>query len=232
MEYVSDVVQGFSLVLQVLLLSFLLLQNYYRKYSLLFGYRLTYLATSILEVALVHHFGTKLNSTYTFVYWTDEVALDLLQFLLVIALTYRAMEGNPARPAFGRFFAGVVVVMVLVPFLIFHHPLFSNRWFYQTSQLLNFGAGVMNLALWTALLGSRRRDPQLLVVSAGLGVAVTANAISYGIRVLGARGVPHRFADALNTAADLGSLVIWCWAFQPKKNDKPIQPVATQVLSK
>ncbi len=32
MEYVSDVVQGFSLVLQVLLLSFLLLQNYYRKY--------------------------------------------------------------------------------------------------------------------------------------------------------------------------------------------------------
>jgi hypothetical protein len=217
MWFVSDVVQGFSLVLQVLLLSFLLLQSYYRKYPLLFGYRLTYLATSILEVALVHHFGTRLNSTYTFVYWTDEVVLDLLQFLLVIALTYRAMEGNPSRPVFGRFFGLVVIIMVLVPLLIFRRPLFSNHWFYQTSQLLNFGAGVMNLALWTALLGSKRRDPQLLVVSAGLGLAVTANAISFGIRVLGAKGVPHRFADALSTAADLFSLVIWCWAFQPKR---------------
>ena len=114
MWFVSDVVQIFSLVLQVVLLSFLLLQSYYRKYPLLFGYRLTYLATSILEVALVHHFGTKTNPTYTIVYWTDEVALDLLQFLLVIALTYRAMEGNPSRPAFGKFFAGIAVVMVLV----------------------------------------------------------------------------------------------------------------------
>lgn len=217
MWFVSDVVQGVSLVLQVLLLSFLLLQSYYRKYPLLFGYRLTYLATSILEVGLVHHFGTKLNSTYTFVYWTDEVVLDLLQFLLVIALTYRAMEGNPSRPVFGRFFGIVVIVMVLVPLLIFRRPLFSNHWFYETSQLLNFGAGVMNLALWTALLGSRRRDPQLLVVSAGLGLAVTANAISFGIRLLSARGVPRHFADALSTAGDLFSLVIWCWAFQPRK---------------
>jgi hypothetical protein len=229
MWFVSDVVQIFSLVLQVVLLSFLLLQSYYRKYPLLFGYRLTYLATSILEVALVHHFGTKTNPTYTIVYWTDEVALDLLQFLLVIALTYRAMEGNPSRPAFGKFFAGIAVVMVLVPLLIFHRPLFSNHWFYQTSQLLNFGAGVMNLALWTALLGSKQRDAQLLVVSMGLGLAVTANAISYGIRVLGNRGVPHRFADALQTAADLGSLVIWCWAFQPKKRQAPLGPVAARV---
>lgn len=216
MWFVSDVVQGFSLVLQVLLLSFLLLQSYYRRYPLLFGYRLTYLATSIVEVALVHHFGTKVNATYTLVYWTDEVVLDLLQFLLVIALTYRAMEGNPSRPAFGRFFGIVVIVMVLVPILIFRRPLFSNHWFYQTSQLLNFGAGVMNLALWTALLGSKGRDSQLLLVSAGLGLAVTANAISYGVRILGARGGPNRFADALSTAADLFSLVIWCWAFRPK----------------
>jgi hypothetical protein len=217
MWFVSDVVQGFSLVLQVLLLSFLLFQSYYRKYALLFGYRLVYLATSILEVVLVHHFGTKTNPTYTLVYWTDEVTLDLLQFLLVIVLTYHAMEGNPSRPVFGRFFGLVVLVIVLVPFLIFHRPLFSNHWFYQTSQLLNFGAGVMNLALWTALLGSRRRDPQLLLVSAGLGLSVTANAISFGIRLLGARGGPNPFADALSTAADLFSLVIWCWAFQPKK---------------
>ncbi len=223
MWLVSDVVQIFSLVLQVLLLSFLLFQSYYRKYPLLFGYRLTYLATSILEIALVHHFGTKMNATYAVVYWTDEVALDLMQFLLVIALTYRAMEGNPSRPMFGRFFGIVVLVMILLPFVLFHRPWFSNHWFYETSQLLNFGAGVMNLALWTALLGSKHRDALLLVVSLGLGLAVTANAISYGIRALTARGASHRFADAIQTAGDLFSLVIWCWAFQPKRH-RPVRP--------
>src|SRR5579871_6693335 len=118
MWFVTDAVQVFSLALQVLLLSLLLFQGYVRKYPLLFGYRLTYLATTILEVALYHHFGTRANPTYALAYWTDEVTLDLMQFFLVIALTYRAMEGSPMRPAIGNFFRIVGVVVVILPFVI------------------------------------------------------------------------------------------------------------------
>ena len=42
----------------------------------------------------------------------------------------------------------------------------------------------MNLGLWTALIGTKKRDPLLLTVSAGLGVAVTGAAIAFGLQAV------------------------------------------------
>lgn len=159
-----------------------------------------------------------INHLYARLYWTNDVIVDVLRFLLVIWLTYRATAGGPKRTSIGRILSGIVVVALVLPFLLF--PMFpkgpkpwpEGSWFNSTSELLNFGAAIMNLVLWGVLLADRKRDPQVAVVSLGLGVVVTGAAISYGLMHLipnQAKFIPNLFL-LLTRLAGWG---IWCRAF-------------------
>jgi hypothetical protein len=111
--------------------------------------------------------------------------------------------------------------------VLFSARRFSTAWFDGTSQLLNFGGAIMNLGLWTALIGIKKRDPLLLTVSAGLGVAVTGAAIAFGLR----RFTPpdstaQQLADLFKTVTYLASVAIWCWAFRPRARKSPASPAA------
>ena len=66
-----------------------------RKYAFVLVYCLLQLITSLLEVGMIRKFGQR-SRQYSMVFWTDEIVLDLLLFLILILLTYRAMEGSPA----------------------------------------------------------------------------------------------------------------------------------------
>ncbi len=151
---------------------------------------------------------------YARFYWTNDVIVDVLLFLLVIGLTYRATSG-PKRASVGRMLGGIVVVALALPFLLFRMGTKAwpqASWFNSTSELLNFGAAIMNLVLWGVLLADRKRDPQLTVVSVGLGVVVTGAAISYGLRHLipsEAWFIPNWFL----MLTQLAGWSIWCRAF-------------------
>ena len=166
------------------------------------------------------------NHLYARLYWTNDVIVDVLRFLLVIWLTYRATSGGPKRTSIGRILSGIVVVALALPFLLF--PMFpmgpkawpEASWFNSTSELLNFGAAIMNLVLWGVLLADRKRDPQLTVVSVGLGVVVTGAAISYGFRHLipaEARFIPNMFLMLTR----LAGWTIWCRAFWLARDRQP-----------
>jgi len=174
------ILEAISIAIQAAVIVFLLRRSAFRRYPLLLVYCVLQLAATVAEeyVSRVH------GQTRFFrnLYWTDEITLDLLLFFMVIALIYRAVEGSPVRIAMGRLLGAVVAVVLVVPFVVFTARRFSTTWFDGTSQLLNFGAAIMNLGLWTALIGTKKRDPLLLTVSAGLGVAVTGAAIAYGLR--------------------------------------------------
>jgi hypothetical protein len=158
------------------------------------------------------------------VYWSDEVITDLLLFLVVISLTNLALEGNPLRAKTSRILAGIVAAVLILPFVLFNPPLFTSpthwspawgRWFNSTGQMLNFGAAIMNLGLWSALLTSRKRDPQLLKVSIGVGVAVAGQAIGFGIRrFIPDQSTAREFPDIFMAMTHVLSVFIWCWAFQ------------------
>jgi len=159
-----------------------------------------------------------INHLYARLYWTNDVIVDVLRFLLVIWLTYRATAGGPKRTSVGRILSVIVVVALTLPFLLF--PMFPKgpkpwpeaTWFNSTSELLNFGAAIMNLVLWGVLLADRKRDHQLTVVSVGLGVVVTGAAISYGLRHLiptGAWFIPNLFLMLTR----LAGWTIWSRAF-------------------
>jgi hypothetical protein len=162
---------------------------------------------------------------YARLYWSNDVIVDLFRFLLVIVLTYAATPEGAKRTSIGRILGGIVVVVLLLPFLLFplhFAPWPEASWFNSTSELLNFGAAIMNLGLWGALLANRKRDPQFVAVSIGLGVVVTGAAVSYGLRHLlpsSAIFIPNIFL----MVTQLAGWSIWCRAFWrfPRQSPTP-----------
>jgi len=230
MDVLLNSLEVAGMALQVVVVLFLILGPF-RKYALLLTYCVVQLAATVAEILLSHEGGREAgrqSALFIKVYWTDEIVIDSLLFLLVIVLTYRALEGKPQRAAIGKVLAAVVVTAAVAPFLVFYgRPLFKTSWFNGTSQFLNFGAALMNLALWTAMLSNRRRDAQLLSVSAGLGVLVTGAALGYGLRQFTMRGGNARdLANLFKSATYVSSMLIWCWAFRPAARKSRTPPAA------
>jgi hypothetical protein len=213
-EYLEDTV-GWAIGLMQLATVVFLLWRPARKYAFVLVYYLLQLGTSVLEVLVSRTFGPR-SRVYSRVFWTDEIVLDLLLFLILILLTHRAMEGSAARGAMEKMLAAVAMIVISLPFVLYQGAFVKAAWFDHTSQLLNFGAAILNLGLWTALLGSRKKDRQLLAVSAGFGVAATGVAISYGLRaMIHARGPAYTAANLTFELAHLAGAMILCWAFRP-----------------
>ena len=226
-----------SSAILLLALAILLLRSAYGQYPLLFAYCFVELAIIICEgvvffsVAAGGSRAYQSSLRYAYVYWSGDLLHDLMLFLLVITLTYKTLEGSPMRSATGRVLTIIGVAAVALPFVLFH-PFFTARWFGHASQLLSLGAAAMNLLLWTAIIGTKKRDPQLLMVSAGVGIAVTGLAISWGLALQFPSNSVRWLIDLLHGLTHVAGNAIWCWAFRPALNRQPDRstghPVASQ----
>jgi hypothetical protein len=208
----------------------LLLRGFLPKYSILFAYNLAQFLITLIEKVLFQEAerGTRL---YARVYWTAEVVWDFLLFLLVAVLIHQALAGRPERELARKILIVVLVAVVVLPFILFHdRPQFDGRWFSGASQVLNFGAAILTLVLWGALIASRNRDSHLMMVCAGLGLTVAGAALAWGIRQL-AQGAGT--AESIRNVADLFAgltyvigLGLWCWAFRtaPQPSHAPSAP--------
>jgi hypothetical protein len=186
-----------------------------RKYVFVLAYSCLQIITSLTEVVVAQKFGPG-SKLYRLAFWTDELVLDVLLFFILILLTYRAMEGSPVQGAMARMLGAVALVVLALPFVLFRGAFLKTSWFDHTSQMLNFGAAILNLGLWTALLGSGKRDAQLLTVSAGFGILATGVAICFGLRrLVHGPGLAFTAANMLFVAAHLSGALILCWAFRP-----------------
>lgn len=223
LSQVSFILEAASIAIQASVILFLL-RGPFRRYPILLLYCVLQLAATVTEEYVLRVFGDT-SVLFSKLYWTDEVTLDLLLFLMVIVLTYQALEGSALRKGMGRLLGAVLMIVLVVPFVVFKARRFSSAWFDGTSQLLNFGGAIMNLGLWTALLGTKKRDPLLLTVSAGLGVAVTGAAIAFGLRrFTPPESTAQQLVNLFKTITYLASVAIWCWAFRPaaRKNPAPL----------
>ncbi len=252
MTHVYDVlapILGISNAIALLLLVVFLLLGPTRKYWVVLLYvSWELLATAGLTLADLLVNGTAqvdpaaqtdANRVYAQLYWTNDVIVDLLRFVLVVVLIYKVVGSS--KPALGRMLSGLVVAMIGLPFLLYR-PFLQYRprkeasnsasqllnlgaalfqtyppaaWFNSTSQLLSFGAAIMNLILWGALLQSKKRDPQILVVSVGLGILVTGTAVSYGLRHFVPQGEFTAVFNLFLNLTQLATWLIWCRAFWP-----------------
>jgi hypothetical protein len=221
----SQILNGLEIASLALLFVFLvrnLRDRSLLRYPILLIYCLADLLTAGAEY-FVQNYGS--HKLFIKLYYADEVGIDLILFLMVITLTYRAMDGNPTRAMAGRVLGFITVLVLGLPFLLFHQSIGDFAAFFNgASEVLNFGAAIMNLVLWTALIGARRRDAQLITVCAGLGLQVTGQAIGFGTRHL----LPqkHRWIpDAFMAAAHLASIYIWWRAFRPASRPGGVAPM-------
>jgi hypothetical protein len=80
---------------------------------------------------------------------------------------------------------------------------------------LSFGSVVLTLLLWSTLIASRKKDNQLLLVTGGLGLQFTVEAIAQSLRQLSRhRPAILLAANLLLSAAHLMRLYVWREAFR------------------
>jgi hypothetical protein len=161
--------------------------------------------------------ATRESRLYADLYWSNEIIVDALRFVLVSVLIYKVA----GSPRFVRWLlTGLALAMLVLPFILF--PLMEGTdgfpgspWFNSTSQLLNFGAAIMNVLLWGALLGARIRDRQILEVSVGLGLLTAGSAFGLGLRHFKPTGDWTAVFNLFLNLTQLAAWVIWCHAFWP-----------------
>jgi hypothetical protein len=207
----------------------LLLRGPFRKFKVFTLYVLGVFAADVSEWIAYYRLGWE-SKVYRNIYWMDHVTLNLLLFLVMIVFTYAALQGNPLRRKAAKALGVIVAVSLALPFAMLHnhhskmYGFFTSQWFNHASQIWNFGAGIMNLVLWAAILSNRRHDPQLVVLSIGMGIATASAAMSWGVRQWLAQA--HRWpVDSFMTGIDIACLLLWCWVFRckaasPSKNGK------------
>jgi hypothetical protein len=196
----------------------LLLRGYIRTYPVLFALNLLQPAITIVELILFRNTSAT-TSRYQKVYWTAEVIWDLLLFALVAHLIQKLYKGRPEGVLARNMLLIVGIAVIILPFLLYYNlGLFTVPWFSGASQLFNFGAAVLNLVLWGALITSPQRATHLMLVCTGLGINVAGAALAWGVRRLAAG---HSMVVSVQTGADLFAaltylmgLLIWCWAFR------------------
>jgi hypothetical protein len=219
---------GFCCGLALFILIVLLLRGPARKFWVVLLYAsCELLATIGLTLADLFLHGTtqvgqgptsEASKLYARLYWTNDVIEDLLRFVLVTVLIY--MVVGSSRPLLGRMLGLLVLAMTVLPFVLFHptfQPVPRVAWYNSTSQLLNFGAAIMNVILWGAIIQKRKRDPQILAVSIGLGLLVTGTAVSYGLRHFVPTGGFTAVFNLFLNLIQLAAWLIWCHAFWPAR---------------
>jgi len=219
-----DSIQIIGVGLNILLIC-LLLRGYFRDYSVLFFFNLIQPLIAIVELYMSFRGVSRGGTLYALVYWTCEVVWDLLLFILVAVLIERVVEGNAQRALARRILVIVATGAIILPFVLYsNRETFSTKWFQGASQLFNLGASLLNLVLWGALIASRNRAHQLLLVCAGMGINVTGAAIQWGVRQLAQGGqytVIRNAADVFAGLTYLMGLAIWCWAFRERRQAIP-----------
>ncbi|MFM2123754.1 MAG: hypothetical protein RL328_205 [Acidobacteriota bacterium] len=225
MAFVSDLISYGGLVLQFAAL-ILLLRGPVARYFPLFLYLMTVLGFSLGQMWVYSSAGTS-SRLYFQLYWAGELLSDLLALVMIIQLTSRALEGNAMRAPLMRLLLVISGIALLVPFVLFASQPLTLRWNQSVAQLLNFGAALMNLALWTAIVASKNKDRQLMKVSAGLGLMVAAAALTLGVRQFTHQGdILRTIADYVYRLAQIAGPAIWCWAFRPAKKERADAPPA------
>jgi len=202
-----------SLALQVFVIG-LLRRGAYKDYPFVFVYSLVLIMTTVADGAA---FAGVARMEYAF--YRNEALRQLLLFTVVMSLMDRAIRERPYRGRIRIFLALSACAAVLISVQIhreardLHH---YNLWATQVGRDLSFGSVVLTLLLWVTLISSQRKDAQLLMVTGGLGLQFTGEAIGQSMRQM---SVPHHHilllaGNLVLTASHLMRLYVWSEAFR------------------
>jgi hypothetical protein len=192
-----------------------LVRDLYSRLPFVFLYTVILFLTTVVEMAVfaASFSGIHLARTRAFYYWIDQGVLQALVYAVVISLIYGATAEIRSRTMVRAILTGGAVLFAGVSFLIHYNPhVVIGMWMTLWSRDLNFTSAVLDLALWAMLLGSQKRETRLLLLSGGLGIQFTGEAIGQSVR----EWLPWALSpgDIIVAAANLVSLWIWWQALR------------------
>jgi hypothetical protein len=221
-----------SMALQVYVIG-LLRRGAYKDYPFVFFYSLVLIMTTVADGAVYADIGNIRNWSHDF--YRNEAVRQLLLFTVVMSLMDRAMRHRPYRARIRTLLAFSAFTVVLISVQV-HREAHYTLWATQVGRDLSFGSVILTLLLWVTLISSSgRKDTQLLMVTGGLGLQFTGEAIGQSLRQM---SVPHHYAillfagNFLLIASHLMRLYVWSEAFRrprsyQEENKKPDDDIPT-----
>lgn len=197
----------------------LILKGPVRPHIVLFLDLIVLFLTNVAELAV---YGT---SIFAKTFYIDDILRQLMVFALVISLVYRALTARAEKRWLGRW---LLIGAVLLPITFIGYALQDPtdkfiRAMTNAVRNLSVTAMIMNLVLWTLLIGSRTLDRRLLTITSGLGLQMAGEAIGQSLRLMNRSLVP--MGNGILIAAHFLCLLVWIGAFR-----RPARPAAGSML--
>ncbi len=197
-----------------------MLHGGYRRFPVVFIYVLAQFLTTCLETPLAlsyyHTNDRHTGSRFARVYFTDEIVLQFLVFALVMTLIWQATSAARTKRALRASLIGGVILFAGISMLVhFDANVPMGRWMTFWSRDLNFGAAILDMLLWAMLIAKRQKDSRLLMLSGGLGIMFTGEAIGESVRNLQSHASALSLPGSiLVVLANLAFMYIWWQTFR------------------
>jgi hypothetical protein len=205
-----------------------LLRGEYRRFQFIFAYVIVELLATGAELpaywAAVSG-SPQAVDLQVFVYWLDEAIAQVLVFVVVLDLIYRATAKLATRRSLRMGLILGAVLFAAISFLVHFHyvPGRAGVWMTPWTRDLNFCAAILDLALWTLLIAAREGDHRLLLLTGALGIQFTGEAIGGSVRQLSTLHQTHAIAlvgSTLVVTADIVRSYIWWRVFQKERSPR------------
>jgi hypothetical protein len=183
-----------------------------RDYTAVFVYAVILFFTTIVEMLPIVDQG-RITVLSANIYWICEFFRQASMVFVVLSFVTRAVPDEERRSMVRRALAVVAVLFWAMSFYIQHsHNL--QLWMTNALRNVSFGAALVNLSLWFFLIASKRRDSTLLMITGGLGLQMTGEAIGQSLRQLSPNTV--LVGGLMAVFSHFLCLYIWWQAFRRK----------------
>jgi len=213
-----------SVALQILLLNSLR-RSVYKDYAVVFGYSLVLFLTTIADGAVFGGLISLPKSEARLFFYRNDAIRQILLFIVVISLIDRAMRSNPYRTR-----VRVILIAAVVAAVSFSLQIHSSSshlfglWMTEVTRDLSMGSVALTLILWVMLISSRKKDSQLLMVTGGLGLQFTGEAVGQSLRQISQDHYTlYVLGNLVGGITHLLRLYVWREAFR-----RPRMPVTTE----
>jgi hypothetical protein len=194
-----------------------LLSGPIRKYWAIFFYTVVLFLTTVIDILAVVD-PAHVRNLAADVYWAGEFLRSGALFGIVLASVTQAVSTEKR--------ALVKRLVILFAMLFWSGSFYLQRsdnfelWMTNAFRNISFGAALINLALWLFLIATRRRDSTLLMISGGLGIQMTGEAIGLSLRQMSPYTV--LLGALVAVTAHFVCLYIWWQALRSIRREAPI----------
>jgi hypothetical protein len=192
-----------------------------RNYPLIFTYMIVTFLLALVEIpaAIAYNLSKQAEGEwFQQLHSVGEFITYVLILAVVVSFIYRTTSPlGPRRLVRFALIAGCLS-FIGISFLI-HHDRRRNlgNWMAPWTRDLQFGAAILDLALWALLLASRNKDSRLLLLAGGMGIMFAGEAVGESIRTLAiqTRSISVFMAgNVIMTLADCAFLYVWWQTFK------------------